>query len=109
MQDIGNYFGATLLKGKELLENSNKNKIKLEYYSTEKRNIESEIIYGVSIVKKEYGKQKVKFEKNSVERITTNENKIEKIIETLKNFKVTPVGLNDVLTEILKRPEFQGE
>ena len=65
--------------------------------------------YGIEIVKKEYGKDEIKCEKNSVNKISTNESKIINIIEKLKSNKVTPIGLNDVLLDLLKQPQFQGE
>ena len=73
------------------------------------RKIKLKTFYGITIVKKEYGENEIKFEKNSISKISTNENKIRSIIETLKTNKVTPMGLNDVLTELLKKPQYQGE
>lgn len=109
MVNLGVYYGATLLNSTDLVESSNKNSIKLEYYGTEKQEKEAndQTLYGISIIKKEYCNDKVKYEKNTVDNVTTNENIIIKIIETLKNCKVTPIGLEDVLTDLLKQPEFQ--
>ena len=42
-----------------------------------------------------------------IKNISSNENKIRRIIELLKTYKVTPIGLNDVLTDLLKTREFQ--
>ena len=112
MRNLGVYYGATILDETDLVESANDNKILLEYYGNKKHSIDKiklKTFYGITIVKKEYGKDEIRCEKNSISKISTNENKIRDIIETLKINKVTPVGLNDVLTEILKRPEFQGE
>lgn len=112
MKSLGIYYGDTLLDATEADESSNKNRIMLEYYRVEKtaiKNIEQKPIYGITIVKKEYERNEIKFEENCVERISTNENKIGNIIETLKKNKVTPVALNDVLADLLKQPQFQGE
>lgn len=112
MKNLGIYYGATLLNETDLVESNNNSKILLEYYGIKKHGIEKtklKTFYGIAIVKKEYNKDKIKYEKNSINKISTNENIIRNIIETLKTNKVTPVGLNDVLTDILKRPEFQGE
>ena len=49
----------------------------------------------------------MKLETNRIKQISTNEGKIKNIIETLKTYKVTPIALNDVLADLLKRPEFQ--
>lgn len=106
MRSLGIYYGDTLLD-----ENESNNKIMLEYYRVEKtatRSINQKTFYGITIVKKEYKRDGIEFEKNCIERISTNENKIGNIIETLKKNKVTPIALNDVLADLLKQPEFQG-
>lgn len=107
MSNSGIYYGATLLDETDLLESNNRNKIELEYYGTKKHSMKKETIYGISIVKKEYQENKIKFEKNTIERISTNENIVKNIIETLKEYKVTPVGLEDVLRDLLKQIKFQ--
>ncbi len=110
MKNLGIYYGATLLDETDLVETSNRNKIELEYYGTEEHGIKQakdQVYYGISIIKKEYEQDKVKFEKNTIERVSTNESKVIKIIETLKNYKVTPIGLEDVLKDLLKQPSFQ--
>ena len=112
MKNLGVYYGATLLNETDLVETKNDNKIVLEYYGIKKHGIEKtklKTFYGIKIVKKEYGKDEIKCETNSMSKISTNENKIKNIIEMLKINKVTPMGLGDVITDILKRPEFQGE
>jgi len=61
VNDSGIYYGITLLDETDLLEANNRNKIELEYYGTKKYNIKNEAIYGISIIKKEYIKNKIKF------------------------------------------------
>ena len=51
----------------------------------------------------------IKFERNIIEKITTNERKVVRIIEKLKNCKVTPIGMEDVLSDMLKQKAFQEE
>lgn len=91
---------------KRLVETNMKNRIKLEYYATEKPicvKEEYEIAYGISIIKKEYCKNRIKCEKNSVEKISTNKRKIKDIIKMLKEYEVTPIALEDVLEDLLKQ------
>lgn len=112
MKNLGVYYGATLLDETDLVESANNSKILLEYYGNKKHSIDKiklKTFYGITIVKKEYGKDEIKCETNIINKISTNENKIRNIIETLKTNKVTPVALNDVLLELLKRPQYQGE
>ena len=112
MKNLGVYYGATLLDETDLVESNNDSKILLEYYGNKKRSIEKtklKTFYGITIVKKEYKKDEIKYEKNSINKISTNESTIRNIIEMLRINKVTPVALNDVLTDMLKAPQFQGE
>lgn len=111
MGKLGVYHGATLLDETDLERTNNNNKIRLEYYTTKKHSVDKvklKTFYGIAIVKKEYNnKHKVKLETNSIKKISTNKNIIIDIIETLKNNKVTPIALNDVLADLLKQPKFQ--
>jgi len=112
VKNLGIYYGATLLDETDLVESANDSKILLEYYGNKKHSIDKiklKTFYGITIVKKEYCKNEIKYEKNSIKKISTNESKIRNIIETLKTNKVTPVALNDVITDMLKQPQFQGE
>lgn len=112
MKNLGIYCGATLLNETDLVEPNGGNKIMLEYYGIKKHAIEKtklKTFYGITVVKKEYGKDEIKCEKNSINKISTSESKMRKIIETLRINKVTPIALNDVLTDLLKEPQFQGE
>ena len=112
MKNLGIYYGATLLDETDLVESRNDSKILLEYYGNKKHSIDKiklKTFYGITIVKKEYGKDEIKYEKNSINKISTNESKIKNIINILKENKVTPTGLNDVLIDLMKQPEFQGE
>lgn len=107
MKNLGSYYGATLLDEMDLVESNNKNRIILEYYKSKNHSLKLKTFYGITIVKKEYRKDKIEFEKNSIKQVSTNEGKIKNIIETLKYYKVTPIALDDVLVELLKRPEYQ--
>ena len=84
----------------------------LEYYKTKKHYIKRaklKTFYGIKIVKKKYDEDKIIHEENSINKISTNENIINEIINKLKEFKVTPIGLEDVITDLLKQPQYQGD
>ena len=104
MKNLGKYYGATVLNEAGI------NEVILEYYKSKKytfRKAKLKTYYGITIVKREYKKDKVNLEKNTVKQISTNENKIKNLLEVLKTYKVTPIALNDVLTDLLKMPKFQ--
>lgn len=104
MKNLGKYYGATVLNEAGI------NEVILEYYKNKKftfKKAKLKTYYGITIVKREYKKDKVDFEKNTVKQISTNESKIKSMIEILRTYKVTPIALNDVLTDLLKMPKFQ--
>ncbi len=104
MKNLGKYYGAAVLNEAGI------NEVVLEYYKSKKytfRKAKLKTYYGITIVKREYKKDKVNLEKNTVKQISTNENKIKNLLEVLKTYKVTPIALNDVLTDLLKMPKFQ--
>lgn len=112
MKNVGVYSGATILDEHDLLNVDGEHKIMLEYYRTKKhymKRAKLKTFYGIKIVKKNYEKNKIISEENSINKISTNESKINEIIENLIKYKVTPIGLNDVLTDLLKQPQYQGE
>jgi len=102
-------YGWTALSYEDLLESRTKNKIELEYYklknTKEKYNmvLEDSETYGIEIVKKEYLKNdELKIETSEVKNITNNENLLDKILNTLKVNKVTPISLEDVMYDLVK-------
>lgn len=105
-----NCNGMTLLNETDIVETSNNRKMKLQYYETKEHSIKKlrkQTFYGIEIIKKEYEEDKVKLEKNCIKKVSTNENIIKQVIEVLEIHKVTPIALEDVLTDLMKQPQFQ--
>jgi hypothetical protein len=100
-------YGVAYLGKEDFPEENINHKIKLKYYKI--KNLKNNIIgkktkkYGIEILKKEYNKDNVSVERNAIEDISTNRNEVIAIINTLKKYKVTPIGLNDVLEDLLKQ------
>ena len=107
MYNSKTYYGKASLDEKDLEETSINYKIELEYYGVEKdKNSylkEDLTSYGIEIVKKEYKEEKVDIETNYIENISDSSSKIIEIINTLKEHKVTPICLDDVLEDLLKQ------
>ena len=99
------YYGNAFLEKIDSKENDLKNRIELEYYRTKKRKNyflrEDTESYGIEIVKKEYEGKKVNIEKEKVDRISSKKTTIDIILEKLKEFKVTPIALKDVVHDIM--------
>ena len=95
------YYGEIFLEKEDLKETNIKHKIKLEYYTIkeEKNNKDT---YRIEIVKKEYTDHTIEKQVSSKNFISNNSQKVIEIINTLKKYKVTPIGLNDVLEDLLK-------
>ncbi len=104
------YYGATFLDEKDLVETNITNNIELEYYRTEnyKTNIlnKEKTSYGIEIIKREYISEDVKIEKSRLDDISTSAKKVINIIESLRMHKVTPIGLQDVVCDLLKQKKF---
>ena len=100
------YCGNTFLDMGDLKENNLKNRIELEYYRTKKRKNyflrEDTETYGIEIVKKEYQGKKVNIEKEKVDKISNKKTTIDSILRKLKEFKVTPITLKDVVHDIMQ-------
>ena len=100
------FYGGTFID-KKLLEEAGKNyPIKLEYY----KNInEDELVggkkskFGISVVKTEYMPENTKVETKNIKYLSNDEEKIEKVLEIFKKNQVTPIGVEDVISDLYKQ------
>jgi len=95
------FYGGTYV-GKDTLANNNiYYPIRLEYYKTEQvENYQS--VYGIEVVKTEYKDDKVNVENKIINKVTYEENTINKILEQLKLGEITPAVTEEMIEEILK-------
>ena len=101
MESYKTCYGMTYFDENDLKDTKINHKVELEYYKTNKC-AEDNIEYGIEICKKEYINNKITIETNNIENISNSSDKVIEIINTLKRYKVTPIGLNDVLEDLLK-------
>ena len=101
MIDFKTCYGMTYFDENDLKETQINHRVELEYYRTNKCT-EDDFEYGIEICKKEYIDDNITVETNKIENITNSSDKVIEIINTLKKYKVTPVGLNDVLEDLMK-------
>ena len=101
MKDSKTCYGITYFDENDLKETNINHRVELEYYKT-KKNIKDDIKYVIEIRKKEYLDNTINEENNNIDNISNNSDKVIEIINTLKKYKVTPVGLEDVLEDLLK-------
>ena len=80
--------------------------IKLEYYKTKTNDEEvknqKDIKYGIEVIKTSYINEKVSIEKRTIPEIIRDEIKINRILDKLKENKVTPVSAEYVIEDLLK-------
>jgi len=87
--------------------------IKLEYYKTIKESRDflgvNGDIYGIQVVKTEYIDKTVKIETKEISYKISNEQKIDEILEILKNNQVTPTVAEDIVEDFLKREIYSSK
>ena len=98
------FFGCTFMSRDELADIGAKYPIKLEYYKTKTNEEEGtkDIKYGIEIIKTSYQEENVNIEKQLIPEIIKDERKIERILQQLKQYKVTPISAEYVIQDLLK-------
>ena len=80
--------------------------IKLEYYKTQTNEEDvknqKDIKYGIEVIKTSYINENVSIEKRTIPEIIRDEIKINRILDKLKENKVTPVSAEYVIEDLLK-------
>jgi len=103
VQNSRTYYGGAFLGEEDLKETNINHRIELEYYTIiNKGTKDKQDSYGIEIIKKEYKNNEINTEITSKKHISSSAKKVIEIINTLKKYKVTPIGLNDVLEDLLK-------
>lgn len=94
------FFDGVFISKKHLEEAGINYPIKLEYYKTSgEENVKK---YGIEVVKTEYLDGNVKIETKEVKDVFANREEQEKILTILRNNEVTPIGVEDVLHDLLQ-------
>ena len=95
------FFDGIFMDEEKLKKEDIEYPIKLEYYKTIAMEENVEAKYGIEIIKTEYRKEKAIVESNVVNNITNNSNDADKILTILRNNEVTPIGMQDVLDDMI--------
>ena len=99
------FFGGTFIEKEKLEEAGIEHPIKLEYYKIIN---EDEFVkksnekYGIKIVKTEYLQDNTKVEDKTIKYLSSNEQKVNDILEILKYNQVTPISVQDVICDFSK-------
>lgn len=100
------FFSSTFIKKETLSEAGINHPIKLEYYKiiNEDELIKQEKAkFGINVVKTEYKKEDIKVEHKKIQYLSNDEKKIEEILNLLKENEVTPIVLEDVISDFSKK------
>ena len=102
---MNTFFGSIFIEKEKLREAGVEHPIKLEYYKIIN---EDEFInrdnakYGIKIVKTEYIKNNTKIEDKTIRYLSNNEQRVEDILNVLKENEVTPVCVEDIISDFSK-------
>lgn len=100
------FYSSAFIKKENLNEAGINYPIKLEYYKIIN---EDEIIkqekakFGINIVKTAYKKDDTQVENKTIQYISNDEKKIEEILKILKEYEVTPIAVEEILSDISKK------
>lgn len=107
------FFGGLFIEKEKLEEAGIYYPIKLEYYKRVNEDEENRINnladlkagvyrkFGISVVKTEYMPNGIKVENKDVKYITSEEKQIDEILNIFKKNEVTPISVEDVISDLL--------
>ncbi len=100
------FFGSIFIEKQKLIDAKIKYPIKIEYY---KLLNEDQIInnkkpkYGIKVIKTEYKENNIKVEEEKIQYLSNDERKIDEVLMMLKRNEVTPVAVQDVISDYSKQ------
>ena len=102
MHNLRTCFGKTTINNEDA-EQANFDRMYLEYYKNvnEREIKKDEKPYGVTIIKKTQIGKILEIEEKEVKNILNRENDVDNILKLLVEYKVTPIGLDDVLQDLV--------
>ena len=99
------FFGGKFIEKEKLTEAGINYPIKLEYYKriNEDQFIKKENVkFGIAVVKTEYIPNNTKIENKEITYLSNDEQKVDEILRLFKENEVTPIGVEDVLSDLSK-------
>lgn len=94
------FFGRTVIDSSDSEELNDNEKIELEYYETHNLAEKEERKYGIEVVKKKDKNEKFNIESKIVNNISSEEKVINRLLEILMINKVTPITVDDIISDI---------
>ncbi len=100
------FSGSTFIEKEELKDTNICHPIKLEYYKiiNEDEKVKNrKAKFGINVVKTEYKQEHIKIENKIIQHLSNDESKIEEVLEMFKKHKVTPITVEDILSDFSKK------
>ncbi len=100
------FFGSTFINSEKLREENKNYPIKLEYYKVineDELNKNKATKFGINIIKTEYMNNNTKVEEKAIKYLSNDEQKINEILDMLKQNEVTPICLQDIIMDLSKQ------
>ena len=94
------FFGKAIIDSSDSDELNDNEKIELEYYETRNSARENERKYGIEIIKKIEMDEKFNIESKILNNISNEEKEINNLLEILMLNKVTPISVDDIISDI---------
>ena len=100
MEYSKSFFGRTVIDCSDSEDMKTDEKIELEYYETHNLAEKSERKYGIEIIKRKEKSEKFNIESKVVNNLSNEEKVIDRLLEILMLNKVTPVSVDDIISDI---------
>lgn len=103
--EMRTFFGGKFIEKAKLAEAGIKYPIKLEYYKkiNEDQFIKKENAkFGIEVVKTEYIPNNTKIENKEITYLSNDEQKVNEILTIFKENEVTPISVEDILSDLSK-------
>ena len=94
------FFGKTIIDSSDYEESNDNEKFELEYYETHNLAEKNERKYGIEVIKKKDEKEKFNIETKVINNISNEEKDVNKLLEILMINKVTPITVDDIISDI---------
>lgn len=100
MEYSKSFFGRTTINSSDSDEIRDSERIELEYYETHNAEEKNGRKYGIEVIKKEDENKKFNIETKVINNISNEEKEINKLLNLLMINKVTPITVDDIISDI---------
>ena len=94
------FFGRTIIDSSDSENINDDERIEVEYYETHNLTEKHGRKYGIEVLKRNQKKEKFNIESKIVNNISNEENQIKSLLKVLMLNKVTPISVDDVISDI---------